>query len=91
MSANPKQPQAGDVFFYIIGGEYEDMSFERLVTSTSTIEGPFQGHDSAKAAWSKLNEKAGGDAVTRYEIIQVAHKIDRQLLLSITRAPAPNS
>ena len=39
MSANPKQPQAGDVFFYIIGGEYEDMSFERLVTSTSTIEG----------------------------------------------------
>ena len=90
MSANPKQPQAGDVFFYIIGGEYEDMSFERLVTSTSTIEGPFQDHESAKAAWSKLNEK-GEDAVTRYEIIQVAGKIDRQLLLSITRAPAPNS
>lgn len=87
MNTNPKQPRAGDVFFYVIGGEYEDMSFERLITSTSIIEGPFQNHESAKTAWARLNEKAGGDAVTRFEIIQVAHKIDRNLLLSITRAP----
>ena len=88
MSTNTATPADGDTFFYVIGGEYEDMSFDRLITSTSTIEGPFVTEAEARQTWQRLNEKSGGDAATRFEIIQVAHKINRSTLMAITRVAA---
>ena len=56
------------VKYWIIGGEYNDTSFERLVDGTESLSGPFGSYDRALAEWRKLAEQTRCNAHHRYII-----------------------
>lgn len=71
---------SGQKFFYVVGGEYADLTFENLLTKTSTFKGPFADRKDAEEQWRKLSQHTGGDPLVKYEIIEMFHKIDRMQL-----------
>ena len=68
-------------FFYVIGGEFTDTSFESVLTRSNQIHGPFKTHDEALSKWRSLSFQETGNAQVRYEIAEVAHRMDRRTIL----------
>jgi hypothetical protein len=56
--------------FWIIGGEYDDVTFERVVAGTECLVGPFGNYGSALAEWRRLAEATRCNAHHRYVIAQ---------------------
>jgi hypothetical protein len=55
--------------YWVIGGEYRDPQFTRLVPGTETMAGPFEDERKARTEWTRLSCcPAGGSATTRYGI-----------------------
>jgi hypothetical protein len=54
--------------FWIIGGEYDDVSFERVVDGTQSLAGPFSSYGSALGEWRRLTEVTRCNAHHRYVI-----------------------
>jgi hypothetical protein len=54
--------------FWVVGGDYTCMQFKSLRDGGSTIVGPFEDRDEAKAEWKKLSEKNRSKATSRYTI-----------------------
>ena len=54
--------------FWVVGGDYTCMQFKSLRDGASTIVGPFEDRDAAKAEWKKLAEKNRSKATARYTI-----------------------
>jgi len=77
------QPQARTekTFFYVIGGEFTDTSFEEVLTRSNQIHGPFRSHEEALSKWRTLSFQETGNAQVRYEIAEVAHRMDRRTIL----------
>ncbi|MBB25570.1 MAG: hypothetical protein CME02_08615 [Geminicoccus sp.] len=82
-AANRPQPEAQTekTFFYVIGGEFTDTSFEEVLTRSNQIHGPFRSHDEAMSKWRALSFQSTGNAQVRYEIAEVAHRMDRRTIL----------
>ena len=74
---------SGQKFFYVVGGEYADLTFENLLSKTSTFKGPFAERKMAEDQWRALNHKSSGDPLVRYEIIEIFHKINSKLLFGL--------
>ncbi|MGB0843709.1 MAG: DUF4170 domain-containing protein [Alphaproteobacteria bacterium] len=70
-------------FFYVVGGEYADLTFENLLTKTSTFKGPFAERKMAEDQWRTLSHKGSGDPLVKYEIIEIFHKIDSKQLFGL--------
>ena len=68
-------------FFYVIGGEFTDTSFESVLTRSNQIHGPFKTHEEAVSTWRSLSFQETGNAQVRYEIAEVAHRMDRRTIL----------
>lgn len=56
--------------FWIIGGEYTDTRFDRLVDGTQQVEGPFPCRDSALRAWRRLADETRANAHARYVLAE---------------------
>jgi hypothetical protein len=54
--------------FWVVGGDYTCMEFKSLRDGTSTLIGPFDDRDDAKAEWKRLSEQNRSKATARYTI-----------------------
>jgi hypothetical protein len=54
--------------FWVVGGKYETMAFERLVEGTQSVYGPFASEEDAKSAWRSVNEETRCQATVRFTI-----------------------
>ena len=63
--------------FWVLGGEYDCPSFERMRDGTEQIRGPFQSRDEAQAEWRRLSLESSSRAAARFTIcserIALAH------------------
>ena len=54
--------------YWVVGGDYQDCGFARIVPGTETIAGPFEDEDRAKTEWKRLTFRDRRAATTRYSI-----------------------
>jgi hypothetical protein len=54
--------------YWVIGGKYESMTFDRLVSGTESLFGPFGDREDAESFWRDLSEKTRGQATVRFTI-----------------------
>jgi hypothetical protein len=55
--------------YWVVGGEYQTLEFDRLVDGTSRVLGPFQDIDRARQVWREWSEATRAQASTRYTIV----------------------
>ena len=55
--------------FWVIGGEYSCLAFERLIEGTEKVAGPFFHRSAAEAVWRRLSENDRCRAQVRYAIV----------------------
>ena len=55
--------------YWVIGGEYESLAFDRLVDGTSRLSGPFQDIERAREVWRQWSDATRAQAATRYTIV----------------------
>ena len=58
--------------FWVVGGEYVDMSFSRLVEGKDRLIGPFQESADAYRAWRALAFATSAQANVRFSIVEEA-------------------
>lgn len=56
--------------FWVVGGEYTDMSFDQLINGSECLMGPFADRASALTAWQQAAEETRGNCRVRYTIAQ---------------------
>jgi hypothetical protein len=54
--------------FWVIGGEYTDTAFERLVDGTGQVLGPYASYDEARAVWQDRAVATRSRALMRFNI-----------------------
>ncbi len=54
--------------FWVVGGEYADTAFTRMVPGTETIVGPLPSREAALAEWRRLSEHGRAECLRRYAI-----------------------
>jgi len=54
--------------FWVVGGDYTCMEFKALRDGASTLVGPFEDRDQARAEWRRLSEESRSKATARYTI-----------------------
>jgi len=54
--------------YWVIGGEYQDAQFGRLVPGTEKMSGPFADERKARTEWQRLSCCPEATATTRYSI-----------------------
>ncbi len=59
-----------DTRFWVVGGEYTDMSFNQLVHGSESVLGPFMDRDSAVSAWKRAAEETRGKCRVRFTVAQ---------------------
>ena len=56
--------------YWVVGGEYEDAAFRRLVPGTETLAGPFEDERRAHYEWVRLTCRPGtAPATMQYSIV----------------------
>lgn len=56
--------------YWIVGGEYEDAAFERLVSGTEKLVGPFADKTNAEQAWREMSVATRSSCHTRFTIAE---------------------
>jgi hypothetical protein len=54
--------------YWVVGGKYETVDFERLVGGTASVFGPFGSVQDAENMWRQVSEQARCQATVRYTI-----------------------
>jgi len=54
--------------FWIVGGEYASMTFDRLIEGTQRVLGPFGERRAAEEAWRRLSEENRSQCLMRFTI-----------------------
>jgi len=54
--------------FWVVGGKYDSMAFDRLLEGTISAFGPFASEDDARNAWRSVTEATRSQATIRYTI-----------------------
>jgi hypothetical protein len=60
--------QATKRHFWVVGGKYESMTFDRLIGGTECAFGPFASEDDAKSTWRSVTERTRSQATVRFTI-----------------------
>jgi hypothetical protein len=59
--------------FWVVGGEYTDTSFKRIVGGgEEERHGPFETYEAAEAEWSRLAWKTVDNCHFRYRVVEAA-------------------
>jgi hypothetical protein len=56
--------------YWIVGGEFDDANFERLVEGTERLVGPFRNRIVAERAWRDMATSTRPSCYTRYTIAE---------------------
>jgi len=54
--------------FWIVGGEYTDTSFDRMVDGTRQLHGPFNRYEDALSLWHRLADATRSICTARFVI-----------------------
>jgi len=54
--------------YWVVGGNYETMEFDRVVPGTEDVFGPFGSIQDAESVWRRVAEKTRYQATVRYTI-----------------------
>jgi len=54
--------------FWVVGGKYDSMAFDRLVKGTECALGPFTSEEDAKNTWRAVTEGTRNQATVRFTI-----------------------
>jgi hypothetical protein len=54
--------------FWVVGGKYDSMAFDRLLEGAVSAFGPFTTEDDAKRAWRTVTEATRSQATIRFTI-----------------------
>jgi hypothetical protein len=67
--ANSSHPEAAIAQrYWVVGGKYETMDFDRLIDGTESVFGPFGSAEDAKSIWRRVTEETRFQATVRYTI-----------------------
>ena len=56
--------------YWIIGGEYTDTAFSRIVAGTERVLGPYPSREAAMPIWRELADETRANCCARYTIAQ---------------------
>jgi hypothetical protein len=56
--------------YWIVGGEYQDTAFDRLIEGTQRLIGPFQSRDTALGEWKRMAAETRANCYARYTIAE---------------------
>ena len=68
MSNGLHDEAAATPWYWVVGGKYETMAFDRLVQGTECVFGPFECVQDAETMWRCVTEKTRCQATVRYTI-----------------------
>ncbi len=54
--------------YWVVGGKYETLTFDRLVDGTESVFGPFGLREEAETCWRELTERTRSQAAVRFTI-----------------------
>ena len=54
--------------YWVVGGKYETMTFDRLVNGTESVFGPFGEREEAVICWREQTERTRSQAAMRFTI-----------------------
>ena len=54
--------------YWVIGGEYECLSFRSVKNGAPIVHGPFETRDQARAEWKRLSAEHSSQASVRFGI-----------------------
>ena len=54
--------------FWVIGCEYTDCAFDRIVDGTGQVHGPFDSYPKAKEVWERESVATRSQALMRFSI-----------------------
>jgi hypothetical protein len=55
--------------YWVVGGEYTDMTFDRLVSGSEIVRGPLASRAVAERVWRRLSERHRHKAMMRFSIL----------------------
>ena len=58
--------------YWVVGGEYRDCRFDKVLPGTEEISGPFPDINRARTEWTRLTFRDHLGATTRYVITEEA-------------------
>jgi hypothetical protein len=56
--------------FWVVGSEFTDVSFSRLVPGNGRMDGPFEAYDEAKRTWTERTSETRSSATARFTIVR---------------------
>jgi len=54
--------------YWVVGGQYESLTFDRLVHGTQSVLGPFGRREEAESAWREMSDRTRSQAMVRFTI-----------------------
>ena len=54
--------------YWVVGGEYENLSFGRLKSGAGQMLGPFDDREAARDVWRRLSREHSSKASARFSI-----------------------
>jgi hypothetical protein len=56
--------------FWVVGGQFRSLEFEKIVDGTERLVGPFDTRDDAECTWRQLSEENRWRCTVRFTIVQ---------------------
>ena len=72
MTGESRRNDAMQRKYWVIGGEYTDTGFSRLVEGTEQVKGPFPSRESALQVWQDLAAATRSNCHARFTIAEEA-------------------
>jgi hypothetical protein len=54
--------------YWVVGGQYETLTFDRLIHGTESVLGPFGRREDAESTWRELSDRTRSQATVRFII-----------------------
>jgi hypothetical protein len=65
--------------YWVVGGKYETMDFDRLIEGTESVFGPFGSAEDAQCIWRRVTEETRFQATVRYTIATEPPRVSQAL------------
>jgi hypothetical protein len=60
--------------FWVIGGEFSSMNFDKLVKGSAQVRGPFETRKDAEDCWREVSEEHRHHAGIRFSIVEESNR-----------------
>jgi hypothetical protein len=69
-AAERQEETMSDPHYWVVGGEYRSLSFDKIVDGTQRLLGPFTERDEAERTWRHVSEQHRSRCLVRFTIAQ---------------------